>query len=394
MSHSPARRVVPTLRAICLFACAVVAAVFALAACPVARASDPFATPLALSSSAVSVNEELATACRQSVVVNGSTVRIKGVPGYLWRDGCAPTAMGMIMAYYDGKPGLDFLMPGDALTQTSDVNQCIASHGSSTDPRHYEDYARPLDAHTVSVRLDRSSTAPDSCHADDCLADFLHTSRSYSRLRYGATLWTVYGDGFSEYVAYRQESASYVGYSTRKTWLQGLTASLLRSEIRAGRPLLFSIDSDGDGSNDHAVAVFGYRTYRGRLQYACRDTWRRDVHWAYFRKVGKRFGVKAAYTCRVQLPNPAPTVSGIVPASVASGSAATWITISGSDFARGCTVYSQHASSPLPMTYVSSTEIKAQVPAAELTETGAILIKVANPEPGGGWGYAYLEVTP
>jgi hypothetical protein len=72
-------------------------------------------------------------------------------PGYLWRHGCGPTAVGMVVGYYDGQ-GYEDLIPGEAATQTSDVNQAIASGGNSSSPNppgseeHYEDYARPQDS--------------------------------------------------------------------------------------------------------------------------------------------------------------------------------------------------------------------------------------------------------
>ena len=39
------------------------------------------------------------------------------VPSYLWRHGCGPTAVGMVIGYYDIL-GYDDLIPGSAVTQT------------------------------------------------------------------------------------------------------------------------------------------------------------------------------------------------------------------------------------------------------------------------------------
>src|SRR4030042_572678 len=50
------------------------------------------------------------------------------VPAYNWRHGCAPTAVGMVVGYYDTL-GYSDLIPGSAASQTSAVNQAIASGG-------------------------------------------------------------------------------------------------------------------------------------------------------------------------------------------------------------------------------------------------------------------------
>jgi hypothetical protein len=251
---------------------------------------------------AVPSDAQLAAADRSAVTWKGSTVLITGVPAYLWRDGCTPTAFGMVMGYYDGKPGLGFLIPGDASTQTRDVNQSIASHGSPRDPQFYEDYALPRDAGSASAKPDKSTLDPTHVHADDCLADFLKTARSSLHLRYGSSRYLFYAQAFHNYVAFRQGGTGpYVGLMTRNPWrTQRAMASLLKAQIRLGRPMVFSVDSNGDGVNDHTVPVIGYRVFQGHLQYACYDTWKRSVHWAFFRRVGSVFGVKTMYTTSIE----------------------------------------------------------------------------------------------
>jgi opacity protein-like surface antigen len=58
---------------------------------------------------------------------------IPGAPEYNWRHGCGPTAVGMVVGYYDGQ-GYDDLIPGDASTQTAAVDQAIASRQLSKLP--------------------------------------------------------------------------------------------------------------------------------------------------------------------------------------------------------------------------------------------------------------------
>ena len=75
---------------------------------------------------------------RRPIRPAGTEVVISGVPPYFWRHGCGPTAVGMVIGYYDGQ-GYDDLIPGCAFTQTGDVDQAIASQGDASNPRHYED---------------------------------------------------------------------------------------------------------------------------------------------------------------------------------------------------------------------------------------------------------------
>lgn len=296
-----------------------VATAVATTSAGVATAAKPEATPAATAGATARAtvtatqprqpsNAQLAAADRSSVTRKGSTVLISGVPAYLWRDGCTPTAFGMVMGYYDGKPGLGFLIPGDARTQTRDVSQSIASHGSRSHPQFYEDYALPRDAGAATARPDRSTLDPSHVHADDCLADFLKTARSSLHLRYGSSRYLFYAQAFRNYVAFRQGgNAPYVGVVTRNRWrTQSVMAALLKAQISLGRPMIFSVDSNGDGVNDHTVPVFGYRLFQGRLQFACYDTWKRSVHWAFFRRVGSVFGVKTMYTTSIEVSGQTP----------------------------------------------------------------------------------------
>ncbi len=94
------------------------------------------------------------------------SVVIDGVPGYEWRHGCGPTAIGMVIGYHDTH-GFDALIPGDASTQTSEVDQAIASERSPGDPGHYEDYSLPYDDEGTGLLADRSEDPPGDEHPDD-----------------------------------------------------------------------------------------------------------------------------------------------------------------------------------------------------------------------------------
>lgn len=80
--------------------------------------------------------------------------------------------------------------------------------------------------------------------------------------------------------------------------------------------------------------------------------------------------------------NLTPTIAGVSPQAVLSGSSDTTITVTGSNFAAGAEVLL--SGKPLPTTFNSSTEVLATVPAADLANLGWAAISVTNPAPGGG----------
>ena len=80
--------------------------------------------------------------------------------------------------------------------------------------------------------------------------------------------------------------------------------------------------------------------------------------------------------------NPRPIVSTISPNTTAAGGAAFTLTVNGSSFITSSMV--SFGGSALPTTFVSSTELTAMVPAADITSLGSLIVDVINPAPGGG----------
>jgi hypothetical protein len=80
--------------------------------------------------------------------------------------------------------------------------------------------------------------------------------------------------------------------------------------------------------------------------------------------------------------NPSPVIGSLSPTFTSAGGAAFTLTVTGSGFVSGSTVY--WGTSALTTTYVSATQLTAQVPAAEIAN-GAITvaITVQTPSPGG-----------
>jgi hypothetical protein len=91
-------------------------------------------------------------------------------------------------------------------------------------------------------------------------------------------------------------------------------------------------------------------------------------------------GESAASTLTVL--NPVPTISSLNPNTIAAGSAAFELSVNGSGFVQGATV--SWNGTPRQTTFVSSTELRAAVTAADVANPGAATINVSNPAPGGG----------
>lgn len=201
-----------------------------------------------------------------------SQVVIPNVPAYEWHHGCGPTAIGMILGYWDGN-GFDDLFPGAATSQTAAVNARIAS------TNHYRDYSLPLDPWPGPIRPDASETNPAGCHPHDSIADWMRTSWSIESNYYGWSWFSHADDAVLGYVPYA--SSRYQVAATNRTWAALPWASYC-GQIDAGRPVLFLVDYDGDGLSDHFVTALGYGTQGGTQYYACYDTYDGDLHWYEF----------------------------------------------------------------------------------------------------------------
>jgi hypothetical protein len=80
--------------------------------------------------------------------------------------------------------------------------------------------------------------------------------------------------------------------------------------------------------------------------------------------------------------NVLPVASALSPSSVVVGSPAFELTVSGSGFVSGSTV--QWNETARVTTFMSSTSLKAAIPAADVASAGTAQVRVVNPAPGGG----------
>ncbi|MCK4626040.1 MAG: polymer-forming cytoskeletal protein, partial [Phycisphaerae bacterium] len=213
---------------------------------------------------------------------HGEEVFLSEVPAYNWTHGCSPTAGMMIMGYWDAH-GYSALIPGSNSWST---NQ-IAIRNALAGPEHVSDYALydgVNDMYYSSPYTDKSELG--GAHADNCLADFMRTSRSSEGLTYGSSWTHKIGIGMEDYTSWRGYSFTAGGdYSSMPTWAE------FTHEILMGRPVKLSVDSNGDGETDHSVTAIGFRDTYGYQEYACRDTWSTSStpRWERFRGVSSSY---------------------------------------------------------------------------------------------------------
>ncbi|MCK4624627.1 MAG: PEP-CTERM sorting domain-containing protein [Phycisphaerae bacterium] len=231
------------------------------------------------------------------------------VPAYDWTHGCSPTAGMMIMGYWDAY-SYSALIPGSNnwYANGSNIREAIATRGNGSgqvlDPGtpgtgHVGDYAYygKVEDSKGNIHPDMSDVNPSGAHADNCLADFMGTSQSALNLWYGATSQSRISGGMEDYASWKGYSFTAGGvYSSTPTW------DNFTREIQFGRPVMFSVDTKGDGKIDHSVTAIGFRDTNGYQEYACRDTWSASAtpRWERFRTMSSSYdwGVGGWYTLR------------------------------------------------------------------------------------------------
>lgn len=214
------------------------------------------------------------TACSAALLAltaSAAPVTLSNVPAYNWYHGCGPTAAASVLGYWDllGYSNLFDAEGWAEISLTSNVQDQISS------PEHNAKY----DPHPDDPNL------PDP--PDTSIADFFHTSEG---LPYGWSYLSYADDAFTGYANYR-------GYNDWTSWNEGwgdFTWNDLVNEINADNPMMFLVDSNGDGGTDHFVPVLGYDD-RGNdgLWYGCYTTWSESetISWYQFQDMGTDWGV-------------------------------------------------------------------------------------------------------
>ncbi len=212
----------------------------------------------------------------------GSAVVIANVPAYNWYHGCGPTAAASIIGYYDvhGFGNLFDASGWNNVKLTANVQNQISSpaHNAKYDPDP-DDPNLPTPPNTSIACWFRTSV--NQPYGWSWLSDSDDAIRGYAEYRgYECTSW-------------------YESYGSF-TWAD------LVGEIDANRPMMFLVDTDGNGGTDHFVPVLGYddRGAEG-LWYGCYTTWSESetIAWYRFRGMGNDWGVGYA-TFAVITPEP------------------------------------------------------------------------------------------
>ena len=214
---------------------------------------------------------------------------IPGVPAYNWFRGCGPTSLAMVLAYYDshGFPGI---FPGDASSLTPAVQEAVAGSG------HYNDYSLPLD-YSPNLMPDKSELPAGDEHSDNCIADYMFTSRSAYGNYWG---WSWSSDICPAFQNYLNQVGSYSGICNQFFFADFGWNSLM-SEIDGQHPLMALVDTDGDNYTDHFITVTGYKTEGGINYYGCYHTWDQNLHWYEYRAMGSAYpwSVSRLFTFRL-----------------------------------------------------------------------------------------------
>gem|GEM_PF-4482992 len=80
--------------------------------------------------------------------------------------------------------------------------------------------------------------------------------------------------------------------------------------------------------------------------------------------------------------NPTPTLTGISPSSITAGSGDFLLTVTGSNFLNGSAI--RWNGTPLTTTWISSTQLSANISASRIVAAGSASVTVFSPGPGGG----------
>jgi len=228
-----------------------------------------------------------------STLAHATYTMISEVPAYNWYHGCGPTAAASVLGYWDlhGYDNL-FTASGSDVYLTTNVQEQISSsaHNAKYDP-YPDNSSLPIPPMTS-------------------IADWFQTS--VGSLKYGYSYVDkapIALTGYAEYRGYTFQSYYEPLGAGQFTWND------LTSEIDAGRPMMFAVDSSGDGRTDHFVPVLGYddRGLDG-LWYGFFSTWSEaeTINWMQFREESSSYEWGVGYGVFIE-PTSTPTP---IPAAV------------------------------------------------------------------------------
>ena len=190
------------------------------------------------------------------------------VPEYEWRYGCAPTAGGMIVGFWDrtAYPNLvDGEMPTAARAGMDDLVDGVIAGDEHADDPFYWKFAGKKGVRWDGKRDRWVFGGPQPSRARDCIADYMNTTMPDG----GSYGWDI-AWGMRDY-AVNHPNGTEPGYFAVDIYSDPTIDHLIH-EIDAGRPVMLFVFSEYGA---HAVTVFGYDIddETGEYYYAVRDTW-------------------------------------------------------------------------------------------------------------------------
>jgi hypothetical protein len=208
--------------------------------------------------------------------------KILPVVPIIWTDGCVGTSLGMILYYYEHL----------GVTKTNTI--------SSRD--HFSNYSNPMDS-CGDLKPDRSIKGQDT-HPNECLGDFLQTSRYAEGLFYGASYKHMTLVGLDKYL----KSVGFENARYQNVRYGPVIEDIIKMEIDNGRPMMAAVDISGNGVEEHAVVCNGYSyDESGKMYLVICDTWKLDYTYIELNPVGVPWGLSDVYIIGLgTTPNPIP----------------------------------------------------------------------------------------
>lgn len=189
------------------------------------------------------------------------------VPEYSWHYGCAPTAGGMLIGWWDAQPGTTNLFEGDASGWWGDASESLSGGTKAMVAATPHIVAGRENGHTYGDWRN-SPSYPDHESNPGSLADFTKTTD-------GWTLASDLASGLERFVAWdvpwTATDEGYHGEATTDYTFLGWEFDDFCREIDRGYPVLL-------GATDHFVLAMGYFDHRspadpGDYGYICYTTW-------------------------------------------------------------------------------------------------------------------------
>jgi hypothetical protein len=241
----------------------------------------------------------------REIIPEGKGSLCLNVPAYTWYRGCSPTAIAMLLGWYDLISGTDFIYtnnPYESIANSAYDND----YGSPCDRWYCGCYSYDCIFNENYILTDKSESPPGVAHESNCIADFLHTGWSFYDCAYGES-----GYFTQDILNYIYSRGCKVDSITNIFYNEGISYAWIKNEILQGRPVILTVDAGpwwgADGLPDHTVVAVGYNDNGNKI--AVYNTWGTSYYWIDVKPCapGNWFGIDSA----IQIINPHVGVTSI-----------------------------------------------------------------------------------